>query len=502
MEKIFIENRIDISIEECETWESVIETIDRKLEPYKKLLRRVVTRDDIVKLLEIKIKRISKYDAKKADEYIRNIEEEMEEVKTHLANIIPYTINYYQQIKKKHGKGRERKTELRSFDTIEATKVVVANQKLYVNREEGFFGTGLKKDEYVCECSDIDEVIVFLKNGKYQITKVQDKAFFGKSIYHIAVFKRNDTRTIYNVLYRDGRNGDILMKRCAITGVTRDKDYDITKGTEGSQILYMSSNPNGEAEILKVFLKPRPRLRNLIIELDFSQLVIKGRQSQGNIFTRYAIHKIQMKELIGSTLGGIKVWFDWDVFRLNNDGRGQFLGEFLSNERLLVVNKDGEYYLSSFDPSTHFADNILLIEKYEEGKVFSATYFDGEQEFHYLKRFTFEPNEKEQSFISNGNKSYLIELNSDVFPCAQITFGGKHANREPEEIDVDEFIAVKGFKAKGKRVSNYQVKTIKFIEPLQKEAPSEPEVVESTENIVDEKPLPEHGTPSQMTLDI
>jgi len=512
LEKIFIENRIYISIEECETWESVLETIDRELEPFKKLLRREVTRDDIVKLTEIKIKRISKYDAKKADEYIKNIEAEMEEVKNHLANIIPYTINYYQQIKKKHGKGRERRTELRSFDTIEATKVVVANQKLYVNRDEGFFGTGLKKDEYICECSDIDEVIVFLKSGKYMITKVQDKAFFGKSILHINVFKRNDNRTIYNVLYRDGRNGDIMMKRCAITGITRDKEYDITKGTEGTQILYMSANPNGEAEILKVFLKPRPRLRNLIMELDFSQLAIKGRQSQGNIFTRYAIHKTQLKEVIGSTLGGIKVWFDWDVFRLNNDGRGEFLGEFLGSDRLLVVNKDGEYYLSGFDPSTHFADNVLLIEKYVPEKVFSATYYDGEQELHYVKRFTIEPSEKPQSFISNGGKSYLNEISTDEFPCIEVTFGGKNSSRDPEKIDVEEFIGIKGFKAKGKRVSSYQIKKVEFIEPLQKEnKPSnlEGEIISdglpedgSQEEKTPDKSSFDTGKASQMTLEL
>ena len=506
LEKIFIENRIYISIEDCETWESVLDTIDKELNPFKKLLRREVTRDDIIKLTEIKIKRISKYDAKKADEYIKNIEEEMEEVKNHLANIIPYTINYYQQIKKKHGKGRERKTELRSFDTIEATKVVVANQKLYVNRDEGFFGTGLKKDEYVCECSDIDEVIVFLRSGKYMITKVQDKAFFGKSIYHIKVFNRNDTRTIYNVLYRDGRNGDIMMKRCAITGITRDKEYDITKGTEGSQILYMSANPNGEAEILKVFLKPRPRLRNLIMELDFSQLAIKGRQSQGNIFTRYAIHKTQVKEHIGSTLGGLKVWFDWDVFRLNHDGRGEYLGEFTGNDRLLVFNKDGEFYITGFEPSTHFADNILRIEKFIPEKIFSASYFDGEQGLHYIKRFIIEPSEKHQSFISNGGKSYLIELNTDEFPCIKVSFGGKHSSREPENIDVEEFIAVKGFKAKGKRVSTYQVKKVEFTEPLQKEKPSQNNSDEPSDeglpSNVEEKPTLEHGTPSQMSLEL
>ncbi len=502
LEKIFIENRIYITIEDCETWESVIETIDKGLEPFKKRLRRDVTRDDIIKLTEIKIKRISKYDAKRADEQIKGIEEEMEEVKNHLANIVAYAINYFQQIKKKYGKGRERKTEIRSFDTIMATKVVAANEKLYVNREEGFFGTSLKKDDYVGDCSDIDEVIVFLKNGKYMITKVQDKAFFGKGIEHIAVFKRNDSRTIYNVLYRDGRSGGIMMKRCAITGITRDKEYDITKGTEGSQILYMSANPNGEAEVLKIFLKPRPRLRNLIVDLDFSQLAIKGRQSQGNIFTRYAIHKVQVKERIGSTLGGIKVWFDWDVFRLNHDGRGEFIGEFQSTDRLLVVNKDGEYYLSGYDPSTHLGDNVLFLQKFDPEKVFSATYFDGEQGLFYLKRFTFEPIEKPHCFISNGTKSYLVEMNSDLYPCLHVTFGGKNANREPEDIDVDEFIAVKSFRAKGKRISSYQIKATKFIEPLEKEPKQEPDIVEEEviKEVEEQKENP--GTPSQMTLEL
>jgi topoisomerase-4 subunit A len=505
LEKIFIENRIYISIEECVTWESVLQTIDHELEPFKKLLRREVTRDDIIKLTEIKIKRISKYDGFKADVLIKSIEEEMEEVKNHLANIVSFSINYFQQIKKKHGKGRERRTEIRSFDTIEATKVIVANEKLYVNREEGFFGTGLKKDDYVGECSDIDEVIVILKNGKYMITKVQDKAFFGKEIKHIAVFKRNDNRTIYNVLYRDGRNGDIMMKRCAITGITRDKEYNITKGTEGSEILFITANRNGEAQVLKVFLKPRPRLRNLIMELDFSQLAIKGRQSQGNIFTRYAIHKVQIKEEIGSTLGGIKVWFDWDVFRLNNDGRGEFLGEFQNNDKLLVVNKNGEYYISGFDPSTHVGDNVLTIQKFDPEKVFSATYFDGEQDFFYIKRFVFEAIEKPQSFISNGNKSYLVALNDDTYPCLQISFGGKHSSRQPESIDVDAFIAVKGFKAKGKRISNFQVKSVKFIEPIEKQEPVEsPEEIpfEIKDDTVIEQKLPASGKASQMSLDL
>lgn len=502
LEKIFIENRIYITIEECETWESVIETIDKGLDPFKNLLRREITRDDIVKLTEIKIKRISKYDAFKANEQIKGLEEEMEEVKNHLANIVAYAINYFQQIKKKYGKSRERKTEIRSFDTIEATKVVVANEKLYVNREEGFFGTALKKDEFVGECSDIDEVIVILKNGKYIITKVSEKAFFGKNIQHISVFKRNDTRTIYNVLYRDGRNGAIMMKRCAITGVTRDKEYNITKGTEGSELIYLSYNPNGEAELLKVFLKPRPRLRSLIMELDFSQLVIKGRQSQGNIFTRYAIHKVQVKEKIGSTLGGIKVWFDWDVFRLNNDGRGELIGEFQSNDRLLVVTKDGEYYLSGIDPSTHFADNILLIEKYKEEKVFSATYFDGEQGFYYVKRFTIESTDRPQCFISNGGKSRLVEVNDDTYPCLMVTFGGKNSSREPEQIDVEEFIGVKSHKAKGKRISSLEVKTAKFVEPLQKEEEIPADDITHSETQENNEGKDGGDSASQMTLEL
>lgn len=502
LEKIFIENRFYISIEECETWESVLDTIDHELVPFKKLLRREVNRDDIIKLTEIKIKRISKYDSFKADEMIKGIENEMEEVKNHLANIVSYTINYFQQIKKKHGKGKERRSEIRNFDTIEATKVVVANEKLYVNRQEGFFGTGLKKDEYVCDCSDIDEVIVFLKNGKYVITKVQDKAFFGKNIEHIAVFKRNDSRTIYNVVYRDGKNGSIMMKRCAITGITRDREYDITKGTEGSQILFMSVNNNGEAQVLKVFLKPRPRLRNLVIELDFSQLDIKGRQSHGNIFTRYAIHKIQIKEQVGSTLGGIKVWLDRDIFRLNHDGRGEYLGEFTHSDKMLVVNKNGEYYLSGFDPSTHFGDNVLVIQKFDETKIFTAAYYDGEQGFFYLKRFKFDPSDRPQSFISNGGNSYLVALNDDIFPCLQVTFGGKHAARQPEAIDVEQFIAVKGYKAKGKRISNYQIKTIKFVEPLEKEISRE-EIgnQQDIKNDNDEK-FPDYGKASQMSLDM
>lgn len=499
LEKIFFEKRIYHELEkDTETWEMVIDAIDKGFDPYRKLLRREILREDLVKLTEKPVRKISKFDIKKADEHILAVANEMEEVKDHLANIVQYTINYYQQIKKKYGKGRERKTELRSFDSIVATKVVVANEKLYVNRVEGFVGTGLKKDEYVCDCSDIDDIVVFLRNGKYYIQKVQEKAFVGKDILHVAVYKKNDNRTIYNVLYRDGLNGDIMMKRCAVTGTTRDKEYDITRGTPGSQVLYFSANLNGETEILKVFLKPRPRLRNLILELDFSQIAVKGRGSQGNIFTRYAIHKIQMKEKMAAAVEGQKVWFDNEVLRLNSEGKGICLGEFLPDEKILIVTNDGTYFLAGTEYSLRFDVEPFLVEKYDPDKIFSAVYFDGEQKYFYLKRFRFEPTEKTQVFIPEDDKSYLVSLNSNIYPCIELKFGGKHAHRNLEKIDVDAFIAVKGYRAKGKRLSTYDIKKIEFVEPLEKEASA---FKEEDGIIVDETP---DNDPSaeQMALDM
>lgn len=469
LEKIFIENRIYITIEECETWEAVIETIDRGLDPFKPLLRREVTRDDIIKLTEIKIKRISKYDTKKADEYIFGMEEEMEVVKDHLAHLVDYTIDYFENIRKKYSKGRERKTEIRSFDVIQAAQVVVANEKLYVNRKEGFFGTGLKKEEFVCECSDIDDVIVFLRDGKYIITKVTDKGFVGKDIIHIAVFKKNDTRTIYNVVYRDGKNGAIYMKRCAITGITRDKEYDISKGTNGSSILYMSANPNGEAEVLKVYFKPRPRLKKLIVDLDFSELAIKGRSSMGNIFTKYAIHKVILKEKGVSTLGGQNIWFDDTIRRLNADGRGTHLGEFFSDDKILVIAKNGTYHTTSYELTNRYEDEILRIEKFDAEKVFSITYYDGEQKYFYLKRCPLELSDRPSELIGEHKASYVVEVNDDDYPQLEVTFGGANAGRPVEHLDVEEFIGVKSVKAKGKRVTTYEVGKLTFIEPLEKE---------------------------------
>ncbi len=502
LEKIFIEKRIYRDIEECETWEAVIEAIDNGLEPYKKNLRREVTEEDIVKLTEIKIKRISKFDSKKADEHIADIETEIEEVKNHLDNIIPYTINYFRHIKKKYSKGRERKTEIRNFDTIVATKVVVANQKLYVNRKEGFFGTGLKKDEYVCDCSDIDDIITFRRDGTYVITKVDDKVFVGNEIIHIAVFKKNDTRTIYNVVYRDGKSGNIMMKRAAITGITREKEYNFTKNNDRSRILYFSANPNGEAEVIKVFLKPKPRLKNLNFEMDFSELAIKGRDSIGNILTRHSVHKIVMKEEGVSTLGGRKIWFDEDVLRLNADGRGKFLGEFTGDDKLLVITRSGSFRICSYSLENHFEDDLYLIEKFKPKKIFSAVYYDAELSYHYIKRFSVDPLEKLTSFIGENPESRLINLSVVEYPRFEIKFGGKNKDRENEIIEVAEFIGIKSYKAKGKRMTSYQVEKINEIEPIMSDEPEEEVSDELADPQGDDQPeITEKDSP-QMTLDL
>lgn len=466
LEKIFIEEKIYRDIEDCETWESVISTIDNGLKPFKKKLLREVTRDDIIQLTEIKIKRISKYDSGKADDHIRAIETELEEVKNHLLNIVPYTINYFRQIKKKYGKGKERKTEIRSFDTILATKVVANNAKLYINYKEGFLGTALKKDEFVCDCSDIDDIIVVRKDGAYLITKVAEKVFVGNDIIYAQVFLRNDERTIYNVVYQDGKDGPLMAKRCAISGLTRDKEYNLTRETPGSKIVYFSANPNGEAEVIKVHHKPRPKLKKLIFEFDFGELAIKGKSSMGNILTRYPIHKITLKEKGLSTLGGRKIWFDDAVFRLNVDGRGIYLGEFSADDKILVITKNGYFRVTGFDLSSHFEDNVLVIEKYHPGKVYSAVYWDAEQNFYYVKRFTAEESEKPQCFINEDSESKLISITEVEYPRFEIHFGGKHRDRENEIIEVAEFIGVKSYKAKGKRLTSFMVENIKEIEPV------------------------------------
>jgi topoisomerase-4 subunit A len=499
LEKIFIEEKIYRDIEECETWESVIKAIDNGLKPFKSRLLREVTREDIIALTEIKIKRISKFDSKKADEHIRGIENELDEVRTHLKNIIPYTINYFKQIRKKYGKGKERKTEIRSFDTIEATKVVANNAKLYVNYKEGFVGTGLKKDEFVCDCSDIDDIIIIRKDGVYLITKVADKVFVGNDILYVNVFLKNDERTIYNIVYQDGKDGPLLAKRCSITGLTRDKEYNLTRGKAGSRIMYLSANPNGEAEVIKIHHKPRPRLKKLVFEFDFGQMNIKGKSSMGNIVTKNPVQKIALKEKGLSTLGGRKIWFDDAVFRLNVDGRGIYLGEFGGDDRILVITKNGFFRTTGFDLSNHYEENILIIEKFHPGKVYSSVYWDHEQKFYYVKRFMVEDSEKAQCFINEDPESRLISLTEVEYPRFEIQFGGKHKARKNEIIEVAEFIGVKSYKAKGKRLTSFMVDNIQEIEPVaKKETPvpvnEEPEDEETTKDI--------RIDPAQMTLEL
>lgn len=475
LERIFIENKLYQLIEGKTTREAAYDAVDEGLEPFKKGLRREVTRDDVVKLTELRFIRISRYDSSKADELIKGIEEEMKQVNHHLAHLVDYTVAHYERIKSKHGKGRERKTEIRCFDTIEAAKVVVNNAKLYVNRAEGFFGIGnsMKKDEYVCDCSDIDEVIVFNKEGKYIITKVSEKAFFSKNIYWIGVFKKGDSRTIYNVVYRDGKNGPIYMKRCAITSITRDREYDMTKGTPKSEILYMSVNPNGEAEVLKVYFKPRPRLKKLIASLDFSELAIKGRASQGNLFSRYGIHKIVLKEKGTSTLGGQNIWFDEDVRRLNADGRGILLGEFAGEDKLIVFTNGGTYYTTGFELTQHFPEDTMFVKKYDPDKVYSVTYYDAEQKYFYVKRFQAEVNDKPQLFIDENPGSYMVGITGTKHPLLVVTYGGDQAGRPAETIDVGEFIGVKSHRAKGKRVTTFTVDKLEFIKPAPEDLPEE-----------------------------
>ncbi|MDR2126553.1 MAG: DNA gyrase/topoisomerase IV subunit A [Prevotellaceae bacterium] len=469
LEKIFFEQRIYRELEkDTKTWEDQLDAIEIAFLPYQNTLKRKITREDVLKLTDKPVRRISKFDIKKSDEHIKNVELEIDEVQNNLDHLVDYAITYFQQIKKKYGKGRERKTEIMNFDVIQASQVVVANQKLYVNRSEGFIGTGLKKDEYLCECSDVDDIIIFLKNGKYIITKVAEKTFAGKDILYAGVFKRNDDRTIYNAVYRDGKNGAIMMKRFAVTSVTRDREYDLTKGTPNSQILYFSANANGEAEILKIYFKPRPRLKNLITELDFSTVAIKGRQSIGNILTKYAIHKILLKEKGESTLSGRQIWFDESINRLNAEGRGILIGEFAGDDKIIVITKHGTYFTTNFDLSNRYDEDILSIEKYNPDTVFSATYFDSEQKYFYVKRFKFETSNVPQRFIDDNLQSYLVEISHDEYPQIEVTFKGKHAKRTPEFIDAEQFIGIKSFRAKGKRISTFEVDTVKFIAPLEK----------------------------------
>ncbi len=489
LEKIFIEERIykDKEFEQAKDMDAACEHIDTRLTPFYPLFIREVTKEDILRLMEIKMGRILKFNTDKAEELIARMKEEIAEIDAHLATIVEYTINWFRMLKEKYGKNFPRRTELRNFDTIVAAKVVEANEKLYINREEGFIGTSLKKDEFVANCSDIDDVIIFFRNGRYIVTPVADKKFVGKNIIYINVFKKNDKRTIYNIAYRDGQDGTHYLKRFSVTAVIRDREYDVTMGTPDSKISYFSANPNGEAEIIKVTLKPNPRVRRIIFERDFSEISIKGRQAQGVILTRLPVHKIVLKQKGGSTLGGRKVWFDRDVLRLNYDGRGEFLGEFQSDDTILVVHNNGEFYTTNFDLSNHYDAKVSIIEKFDPNKVWTAVLNDADQQnYPYIKRFCFENNTRKQNYLGENKRNQLILLTDEYYPRLEVIFGGHDNFREPLQIDVEEFIAVKGFKAKGKRITTYTVETINELEPTRfPTPPEEPQetVEEDPENL-------------------
>lgn len=486
LERIFIENRIYRRIEEEETWEGVLHTIDEGLKPHIAHLKRAVTQEDLIRLTEIKIKRISRFDLDKAQEKIEALEGDIEKVKYNIEHIIDFSINYFTQLKEKYGKGKERKTELRSFDTIEATKVALRNTKLYINREEGFIGTGLKRDEYVCDCSDIDDVIVFLRDGQMIVTKVDEKKFVGKDIIHVAVFDKNDKRTIYNLIYRDGKGGASYVKRFNVNGVTRDKAYDLGQGKPGTQILYFSANPNGEAEVVSIILRQLSNVKKLKFDLDFADLLIKGRGAKGNIVTKYPIKKIELKEKGISTLRPRKIWFDDTVMRLNVEGRGELLGEFKPEDRLLIITQSGKIKTIIPELSTHFDEDMIVLEKWIKDKPISAIYFDPEKDKYFVKRFLVENENKEEIFISEHPYSRLEIVSTDYRPIAEVIFAKvKGVQKDNQLINFEEFIAVKGIKAQGNQLTSDKIKTINLLEPLPYDPPIEEEVATDDSKFVD-----------------
>lgn len=501
LEKIFIEERIykDKQFEQAENMDIACEHIDERLTPFYPQFVREVTKEDILRLMEIKMARILKFNKDKADELIARLKAEIEEIDNHLAHLTEYTIEWYRHLKNKYGKDFPRRTEIRNFDTIVATKVVEANEKLYINREEGFIGTGLKKDEFICNCSDIDDVIIFYKDGKYKIVRISDKLFVGKNILYVNIFKKNDKRTIYNVIYRDGKEGFHYIKRFNVTSMIRDREYDVTQGNPGSKIVYFSANPNGEAEIIKVTLRPNPRIKKLIFERDFSEINIKGRQSMGNLLTKFEVHKITLKQRGGSTLGGRKVWFDHDVLRLNYDGRGQYLGEFQSSDCILIIHKNGDFYTTDFDLNNHYDPDIQYIEKFEAEKVWTAVLYDADQQnYPYLKRFTFETSSKRQNYLGENKHNQQILLSQQVYPRIQVIFGGHDSFREAQIIEASDFVGVKSFKAKGKRLTTYSVDRIEELEPTRM---PEPEILEEDDdNDSVDTNVPEEEENGQMKL--
>lgn len=483
LERIFIENRIYHDIEQEETWEGVIQAIDKGLKPFTGYLLREVTEEDIVRLTEIRIKRISKFDLDKAQQFLESLEGKIEQVKFHLENLIDYAVDYYKNLKTKYGKGRERKTEIRVFDNIDATKVAVANVRFYVDRTEGFIGTSLKKDEFLFECSDIDDIIVFRNDGVMMVTKVDAKTFVGKGIIHIAVWQKNDKRTIYNMIYRDGKNGPSYMKRFAVTGITRDREYDLTNGNKGSETLYFSANPNGEAEIIQVLLKPNQRLKKLKIDVDFSELAVKGRASKGNLVTKYPVKKVELKEEGVSTLAPRKIWFDDTVRRLNADGRGELLGAFKGTDKILTVNDKGEAKLTSFDLSNRYDNELLILEKWNPDKPLTCIYYDADKERYFVKRFQLEDTLNPQPFFFSENPNSFVEMvTTQKIPVVDLIFAKiKGVERDSETINLEEFISVKGIKAQGNQLTTYKIKQIN-LQPATEE-PEEEEIsaIESDE---------------------
>ncbi len=483
LERIFIENRIYHDIEEEETWEGVIQAIDKGLKPFTGHLLRAVTEEDIVRLTEIRIKRISKFDLDKAQQFIESLEDKIEKVKFHLENLIDYAVDYFKNLKNKYGKGRERKTEIRVFDNIDATKVAVANVRFYADKNEGFIGTSLRKDEFLFECSDIDDIIVFRNDGVMMVSKVDAKTFVGKGIIHVAVWQKNDKRTIYNLIYRDGKNGPSYMKRFAVTGITRDKEYDLTNGNKGSELLYFSANPNGEAEVVQVLLKPNQRLKKLKLDVDFSELAVKGRASKGNLVTKYPVKKVELKEEGVSTLAPRKIWFDDTVKRLNADGRGELLGAFKGTDKILTINDKGDAKLTSFDLSNRYDDELLTIEKWDPEKPLSCIYYDAEKERYFVKRFLLEDTFNPQPFYFSEHPNSFVEMvTTQKQPIVDLIFGKiKGVEKENETVNLEEFITVKGIKAQGNQLTTYKIKQIN-LHP----APEEPEEEEIFESEPDE----------------
>ena len=488
LEKIFIREEMYIDFKLYSDRETLYEYLYKQFEPFKASFVREITDEDLNKLTQIPMIRITRFDSDKADDAISKLEDEMEQVKHHLAHIIDFAIDFFQKLKDKYGKGRERQTELRSFDTIEATKVVLRNTKLYVNMEEGFMGTGLKKDQYVADCSDIDDVIVFLRDGKMMITKVDEKKFIGKDIIHIAVFDKNDKRTIYNMIYRDGKSGSTFIKRFNVSGVTRDKFYDLTQEKPGSMVLYFSANPNGEAEVVTILLRQVGSVKKLKWDLDFTDIAIKGRASRGNTVTKYPIKKIELKEKGISTLRPRKVWFDDTVQKLNVDGRGELLGEFRPNDRLLIINQSGKLKTIIPELTTHFDEDMIVLEKWHPKKPISTIYYDGEKERYFIKRFLVENENKEEIFITEHDKSQLEIVSTDWRPMAELVYAKvKGVQKENQTINMEEFIAVKGIKALGNQLTTDKLKQVNLLESLPYEEPVEevPEEMEvSGENII------------------